>query len=85
MQIELDITPDMSFAGDNVEVPEGYHLTASMGSNSKPTHESGELPFIYPAGIGQAIMNGCYGTGYELNDPCYQSRTDAGICNVNII
>ncbi|KAJ7336554.1 hypothetical protein OS493_011768 [Desmophyllum pertusum] len=79
-KIQLDITPDMELSGEGWEVPEGYHLTASMGGGSSPQHEAGEPPYIYQGGIGQTIMNGCWGTGYQPHDPCYKSKTSASLC-----
>ena len=83
MQIELDIIPDKTFQGDDVQVPEGYHLSAGIADNEKQPEEKGDTPFFYPAGMGQVLMNGCFGRDYKEGDPCFKTKRKAKVCYVS--
>ena len=65
-------------------VPSAYHLDASIGGDTKSPEETGDTPFIYPAGMGQVLMNGCWGKDYKSGDPCYNAKANSSICRVNI-
>ena len=65
-------------------VPSAYHLDASIEDNSKSPVEEGETPFTYPAGVGQILMNGCWGKDYKIGDPCYNAKENSSICRVRI-
>jgi len=43
---------------------------------SKAPSKSGDggQSFTYPVGIGPMLMNGCFGTGYKIGDPCYAAK-----------
>ena len=45
--------------------------------------EGGEIPYVFPAGLGTALMNGCWGSGYKETDPCYSAKWKSSICQVN--
>ena len=64
-------------------VPSAYHLDASVAGGSKSPEEKGDTPFIYPAGMGQVLMNGCWGTDYKIGDPCYNAKLNSTICWVS--
>ena len=32
-----------------------------------------EKVFAYPLGVGNLMMSGCFGSGYEKGDPCYEN------------
>ena len=36
--------------------------------------------FGFPMGIGYLLMSGCFGTGYQENDPCYNLATPLDRC-----
>ncbi|XP_078358827.1 uncharacterized protein LOC144643444 isoform X2 [Oculina patagonica] len=80
--IQLDIKPDMTFDSDreNAHLPEGYHLSATVEDEDEPQHEAAAPAYVYPAGMGHVLMNGCYGRDYQENDPCYQIRRTASYC-----
>ena len=77
--------PEKSWAVDNMFVPSGYHIDASIGGQSKPPAEDGSPSFVYPAGMGQVLMNGCFGTGYTVNDPCYNAAATSVSCKVSFL
>lgn len=82
-QVKLDITPDKAWINDNMFVPSAYHLDASVEGDSKSPEEKGDTPFVYPAGMGQVLMNGCWGTDYKIGDPCYNAKLNSTICWVS--
>ena len=82
-QVKLDITPDKAWINDNMFVPSAYHLDASVEGGSKSPDERGDTPFIYPAGMGQVLMNGCWGKDYKIGDPCYNAKLNSTICWVS--
>ena len=66
-------------------VPPGYHMSAEVenGGVKAESKEQVQPVYTYPAGIGSAIMNGCWGTGYKPGDPCYQSLAVSTACKVS--
>ena len=64
--------------------PAGVHVDAEYVSEGKEEEDStGEQPFGYPMGIGGVMMNGCYGTNYQIGDPCYDFKTASPNCHVS--
>ena len=67
-------------------MPPGYHIQSSISDNEpSPIGEAPDVPFVYPAGIGSVMMNGCYGRNYSSTDPCFNSRAKSTICWVSVI
>ena len=82
--MEIDIEPDKGWQTENMFVPAGFHIGAEItGEDEKPEGQKGEQGFAYPMGIGGMIMNGCYGTNYQLGDPCYQAKDTTTLCLVS--
>jgi len=80
-EIKLDIVPDKSWITDSLYVPPGYHFQSSITDEEpQSSKESPEVPYVYPAGIGSVMMNGCYGKNYSDTDPCYNSRARSTVC-----
>ena len=66
--------------------PAGVHVDAEYTSEDKDEEDFiAEQPFAYPMGIGGVMMNGCYGTNYEIGDPCYDFKTASPNCHVSKI
>jgi len=83
-QLEIDIEPDKGWQTEDMFVPPGFHIGAEItGEDEKPEGQKGEQAFTYPMGIGGMIMNGCYGTNYQLGDPCYQAKDATTLCWVS--
>ncbi|XP_028399954.1 uncharacterized protein LOC114523277 [Dendronephthya gigantea] len=74
-RIKLNVFPEKGWRNEDMFLPPGYHMDAEIESDSSPasSKEVGDPVYTYPAGIGTMIMNGCWGTGYQPGDPCYQS------------
>ena len=66
-------------------LPAGYHIDASVSGEKDAPSSIGSVPYLFPAGIGSALMNGCWGTGYKPGDPCYAAKWTSDVCQVNIL
>lgn len=83
IKIKLDITPDKGWQNEDMFLPSGYHIDASVSGDESPPKDVGAVPYLFPAGIGAALMNGCWGTGYQPGDPCYAAKWTSDVCQVN--
>lgn len=63
-------------------VPAGFHMDASIKDDAGSPAEPEPAAFNYPAGLGNVLMNGCYGTGYKEGDPCYVAKWALDACLV---
>ncbi|KAJ7376792.1 hypothetical protein OS493_032526 [Desmophyllum pertusum] len=82
IEIKLDITPDKGWESEDMFLPPGYHIDASISGGEKSPTEVGVVPYVFPAGIGAAMMNGCWGTDYKETDPCYSAKFTSKVCKV---
>lgn len=84
LQIKLDITGDKGWQTDDMFIPPGYHMDAKVIPESKPAPAvSGQQPFTFPFGAGGLIMNGCFGSGYQPGDRCYDATWATTKCLVS--
>lgn len=76
--------PDKAWSTPDMFVPPGYHMGASITDVDKTEKEHGDVPYTYApnTGLGYVMMNGCYGTNYTSNDPCYNAKYKSTICLV---
>ena len=65
-------------------VPPGYHLDTTISDEGGSPKETEPAAFNYPAGLGNVLMNGCYGTGYKPGDPCYVAKWTLDACLVGL-
>ena len=84
LQIKLDIVPEKGWHSEDMFVPPGYHLDSVISDDSGSPKEPEPTAYVYPAGLGNVIMNGCYGTGYQETDPCYVAKWALDACLVSI-
>ena len=75
--------PDKGWENEDMFVPPGYHINAAVEGEESSPKEEGQVPYVFPSGIGSVLMNGCWGTGYQPNDPCYNSKSTSTICSVS--
>lgn len=61
----FDETSEWKPAGWTYEVNE--HV-----KDPQPDSEDQKV-FAYPMGVGNLMMSGCFGTGYQKGDPCYEN------------
>ena len=66
-------------------LPSGYHIDASVSGGEESPNQIGAVPYLFPAGLGSALMNGCWGTGYKPGDPCYAAKWTSDVCQVNTL
>ena len=67
-------------------VPAGMHITSRITADEKDNEPDGVIgqgASVYPFGIGGLLMNGCYGSGYEPGDPCFDATWTTDLCLVN--
>ncbi|XP_031548993.1 uncharacterized protein LOC116286577 isoform X2 [Actinia tenebrosa] len=74
-EIKLDITPEKGWHTEDMFIPPGYHLKAEVKTERKSSNspEEHKQAYKYPKGMGSVMMNGCWGTGYEKSDPCFDA------------
>ena len=77
--------PDKGWENEDMFLPPGYHIDAAVSGEEKSPKEVGQTPYTFPMGIGGVMMNGCWGTGYKANDPCYNAKTTSTICLVRYL
>ena len=82
LQIKLDIVPEKGWRSEDMFVPPGYHLDSQISDDSGSPKEAEPAAFNYPAGLGNVLMNGCYGTGYKEGDPYYVAKWTLDACLV---
>lgn len=76
--------PDKGWQSEDMFVPPGYHIDASVSGGEASPKDEGAIPYLFPAGLGTALMNGCWGTGYKEGDPCYSAKWTSNVCQVKI-
>ena len=83
-QLDINIEPEKGWKTEDLFVPPGFHVAAEMkGGGPEPKGEAGTQPFMYPAGLGGILMNGCYGTNYQKGDPCFNAYWKTTRCEVS--
>ena len=75
--------PDKGWENEDMFVPPGYHIDAAVEGGETSPKEEGQVPYVFPSGVGGVLMNGCWGTDYKPNDPCYNSKATSTICSVS--
>ena len=71
----LDLGGEFQVGGVDIKIEE-LQKSPQNSKNRRYAVES-------PSGIGQMLMNGCFGSDYEIGDPCYGSRVvDTGCSNL---
>ncbi|KAI8498314.1 hypothetical protein Bbelb_242580 [Branchiostoma belcheri] len=81
---EVDFVADKGMVQDDMFAPPGLHMRVDVeqdpGKDSEPDQSSQPMAYGYPVGMGAALMNGCFGTGYKAGDPCYNVRDVIPAC-----
>ena len=70
------------FNGVDEFEPSGWQVEVGKDTGAaQPEPEGGtEQPTMWPMGVGVALMNGCYASGYQKGDPCYSAARFATRC-----
>ncbi|CAH1233427.1 Hypp738 [Branchiostoma lanceolatum] len=78
LKAEIDFVPEKGMVQDDMFAPPGMEMKIDVekdpGKDSEPDQSSQPMAFSYPMGMGSALMNGCFGTGYVAGDPCYNMK-----------
>ena len=69
------------FSGLDEFEPSGWQLQVGEKSESSHPSSQDDSPALWPAGVGLALMNGCFGKNYAPGDPCYSFARPAPTCN----
>ncbi|CAH1276932.1 Hypp9430 [Branchiostoma lanceolatum] len=84
IKAEVDFAPEKGMIEDDLFAPPGMHVKVDVeedpGEDSEPDGSSQAMAFSYPMGMGNALMNGCFGTGYVPGDPCYNVKDVIPAC-----
>ncbi|XP_048577992.1 uncharacterized protein LOC5500372 [Nematostella vectensis] len=87
-KISLDIRPDVGWKNDDMFAPPGLHYGIGLSSDDDGNKAEGKAsekidppPYSYANGfVGPALMNGCFGSGYQPGDPCYTAKETTNQC-----
>ena len=60
--------------------PAGWSLSAESTPKKEQPEGQQAQPVAYPAGVGFALMNGCFGRDYKPGDPCYANKRRSTKC-----
>ena len=77
---EIDFQELPGFQGLNEFQPPGWSLSSESDSGDEEPEGEKDQPMAYPAGVGFALMNGCFGRDYKPGDPCYADKRLSTIC-----
>ncbi|CAH1247884.1 Hypp8046 [Branchiostoma lanceolatum] len=84
MKAEVDFIQQKGMLVPNMFAPPGMQMKVDVQKNPVKQNEKDDMTankaFAYPMGVGGVMMNGCFGTGYKKNDPCYQRRQPIPPC-----
>ncbi|XP_019621861.1 PREDICTED: uncharacterized protein LOC109468070 [Branchiostoma belcheri] len=84
IKAEVDFVADKGMVQDDMFAPPGLHMRVDVeqdpGKDGEPDQSSQPMAYGYPVGMGAALMNGCFGTGYKAGDPCYNVRDVIPAC-----
>ena len=68
------------FDGVDEFEPSGWQVEVGDDSDSDEGQDQAEPATMWPMGVGMALMNGCFGSGYQKGDPCYDEARFATEC-----
>ncbi|KAI8514064.1 hypothetical protein Bbelb_083880, partial [Branchiostoma belcheri] len=81
---EIDFVPQKGMVEEDLFAPPGMNMMMDIEENPQADNNADDMSedtaFSYPSGMGGALMNGCFGTGYKPEDPCYSQKTVQPAC-----
>ncbi|XP_035685635.1 uncharacterized protein LOC118422225 [Branchiostoma floridae] len=84
IKAEVDFIAQKGMVEDDMFAPPGMEMKIDVeedpGEESEPDESSEPMAFSYPVGMGPALMNGCFGTGYVEGDPCWNKMDVIPVC-----
>ncbi|XP_078589276.1 uncharacterized protein LOC144869684 [Branchiostoma floridae x Branchiostoma japonicum] len=84
IKAEIDFEEEKGMVEDGMFAPPGMKMKVDIEEDPEGDDEdddmSEETAYSYPMGMGTALMNGCFGTGYVPGDPCYDDTSELPAC-----
>eukprot|EP00058_Branchiostoma_floridae_P001127 XP_002586615.1 hypothetical protein BRAFLDRAFT_106125 [Branchiostoma floridae] len=84
IKAEVDFVAQKGMVEDDMFAPPGMQMKIDVEedprTDSEPDESSQPKAFSYPMGMGPALMNGCFGTGYKKGDPCWNKKAFSPVC-----
>ncbi|XP_035659246.1 uncharacterized protein LOC118404286 [Branchiostoma floridae] len=84
IKAEIDFEGEKGMVEEDMFAPPGMKMKVDIEEDPETDDEnddmSEETAFAYPMGMGTALMNGCFGTGYVPGDPCYDDTSELPSC-----
>eukprot|EP00058_Branchiostoma_floridae_P026062 XP_002611552.1 hypothetical protein BRAFLDRAFT_63809 [Branchiostoma floridae] len=78
VKADIEFDPEKGMVASNMFAPPGMHMKLDVQEDPKkqtePDQSSQPMSFSYPMGMGPALVNGCFGTGYKAGDPCFNKK-----------
>merc|ERR1712050_275692 len=68
---EISFQAMPGFEGIDEFEPSGWKIDTGKAGTAKQQAGENKSPSSFPNGVGMALMNGCFGSGYQKGDPCY--------------
>ncbi|XP_035687268.1 uncharacterized protein LOC118423284 isoform X1 [Branchiostoma floridae] len=85
IKAEVDFVAEKGMVEDDMFAPPGMEMKIDVEedpeTDSEPDQSSEPEAFSYPMGMGSALMNGCFGSGYQEGDPCSNQKVVAPACS----
>ncbi|CAH1224577.1 Hypp18 [Branchiostoma lanceolatum] len=78
-EADIQLVPRPGATMGNMYAPPGWeirHKYKYKDDRNEDKDSSGgqTAAYTYPNGLGPVLMNGCFGTGYENGDPCWEAK-----------
>ncbi|XP_035660338.1 uncharacterized protein LOC118405044 [Branchiostoma floridae] len=87
IKAEIDFEEEKGMVEEDMFAPPGMKMKIDIEEDPEEDDEeddmSEETAYSYPLGMGTALMNGCFGTGYVAGDPCYDDTSELPACYVS--
>ncbi|CAH1247892.1 Hypp8049 [Branchiostoma lanceolatum] len=85
IKADVDFIAEKGMVEDDMFAPPGMHMKVDIEEDPKEDNEDDDMSeaaaYSYPLGMGTALMNGCFGTGYVPGDPCYDDKSELPACH----
>ncbi|XP_078693220.1 uncharacterized protein LOC144922968 [Branchiostoma floridae x Branchiostoma belcheri] len=84
IKAEIDFVPQKGMVEEDLFAPPGMNMKMDIEENPQADDNADDMSeptaFSYPLGMGGALMDGCFGTDYTPEDPCYNQKTVQPAC-----
>ncbi|XP_019616275.1 PREDICTED: uncharacterized protein LOC109463839 [Branchiostoma belcheri] len=88
IKAEIDFVPQKGMVEEDLFAPPGMNMKMDIEENPQADDNADDMSeptaFSYPLGMGGALMDGCFGTDYTPEDPCYNQKTVQPACGASV-